>query len=312
MPDAIIWIIGAALLIAGGGALTRGALGFAAGAGVPARVAAATIVAFGASAPEVGAAMGLVRDGLAASVPAMTASANLANIALVLGLAALIAPAPTVGAGVRRGALVAAFTAILLAAWALSGVSAGLMAGLAALAACAVHVWLQERAAASGDPDPEAVDHHDIYALERAPRSWGASAGLAAFGIGLLIAGSLIGVPAAVALGGPDPAGPGPWLGLAATAPELGAALAAALTGRLAIAVPAAFSGVIFNGLAVTGLALLFAPTAVPDGRSETLVLAGACVVLAFAARTLLKAPVGRFEGALYLAGFVAILVLSG
>jgi cation:H+ antiporter len=306
------WIAGAALLFAGGGALTRGALGLAAGARMPARAAAATIVAFGASAPELASAFGLVRFGLEPAVPAMTATAVLANVLLVIGLAALIARVPANGPGARRGAIAAAATGIVLAIWALSGATAGILAGAIALAVCAAHAWGLEQAAAAGEPDPETEGHEDVYTRQRAPKGIAGALGLVALGLAGLGAGTWLAVPAAASLGGATAANTGLWLGMAAIAPELGAALAAALTGRSGMIVPAAFAGVVFNGLAVNGAAALAAPLGVADGRIEAMVLLAGAAATALALRSLVKAPVGKVEGLVGLLAFLVALVLSG
>lgn len=306
------WLAGAALLFAGGGALTRGALGLAARGGMPARAAAATIVAFGASAPEFAAAYGLLRLDLSAAAPAMTATAVLGNVLLVIGLAALVAAVPASGPGARRGAIAAAATGLVLVVWSLSGAIAGVVAGALALAVCAAHAWGLERAAASGSPDPETEGHEDVYAQHRAPAGVAGAFGLMALGVAGLAAGAWLGVPAAASLGGSASANTGLWLGLAAIAPELGAALAAALTGRSGMIVPAAFAGVVFNGLAVNGAVALAVPLSLETGRVDTLVLAAGIAAVTLAARTLVRAPVGRLEGAVWLGAFAAALIASG
>lgn len=310
--EAGAWLLGAGLMFAGGTALTRGALGLAAAARTPARVAAATIVAFGASAPEFAAAFGLLQFDAADAVPAMTATAVFANVFLVLGLAALLARVPADGPGARRGAIAAGASALVLAIWAVSGAVAGVIAGALALAVCAAHAWGLERAAVSGEPDPETEGHEDVYRQHDAPRSPLISLGFMVVGLAALGAGAWLAVPAAGTLGAGEPANTGLWLGFAAIAPELGAALAAALTGRAGMIVPAAFAGVVFNGLAVNGAAALLQPLTVVEGRVERLVLAAAIAAAALALRTLIRTPVGRAEGAAWLAALIAALVLSG
>ena len=95
-------IIGLVLLLAGGFSMVRGASDLAESYGVPPLVVGLTVVAFGTSAPElVVNIVGALQGQTALAFGNITGS-NLANIGLVLGLAAVITPIALEGKIIRR------------------------------------------------------------------------------------------------------------------------------------------------------------------------------------------------------------------
>ena len=100
---ALFWLFcGLTLLLIGGTALVRGASGVAQSLGVPPVVIGLTVVAFGTSAPElVVTVIGALRGESDIAFGNVLGS-NLANLGLVLGLAALMQPIRMEGQVVRR------------------------------------------------------------------------------------------------------------------------------------------------------------------------------------------------------------------
>ncbi|MFK7977260.1 MAG: calcium/sodium antiporter [Halioglobus sp.] len=95
-------LVGLALLLAGGTALVHGASGVASTYGVSPLVVGLTVVAFGTSAPElIVNVVGALREESALAFGNVVGS-NLANLGLVLALAALIKPMTIQGQIVRR------------------------------------------------------------------------------------------------------------------------------------------------------------------------------------------------------------------
>jgi cation:H+ antiporter len=92
LAQSLIFIFGLILLIAGAEWLVRGSSNFAAAFGIRPVIIALTFVAFGTSAPE--AAVGIVAVIKGASTIALgdVIGSNIANVGLVLGVAALISP----------------------------------------------------------------------------------------------------------------------------------------------------------------------------------------------------------------------------
>ena len=95
-------ILGLLLLLAGGFSMVRGASDLAESYGVPPLVVGLTVVAFGTSAPElVVNVVGALQGQTALAFGNITGS-NLANIGLVLGVAAVITPIALEGKIIRR------------------------------------------------------------------------------------------------------------------------------------------------------------------------------------------------------------------
>ncbi len=98
----VLILLGLVLLLCGGAAVVSGASGLAARFGVSPLMIGLTVVAFGTSAPEL--VVNLLASARGASALAFgnVAGSNLANLALVLGAAALISPVTIQGQIVRR------------------------------------------------------------------------------------------------------------------------------------------------------------------------------------------------------------------
>ncbi len=111
----VLLLLGLLLLLGGGAALVNGASGLAQRLGVPPLVIGLTIVAFGTSAPELVINLLAAVRGTTELAFGNVVGSNLANIGLVLGLAALIRPVTIEGELVRRELpLLLLATAVLL------------------------------------------------------------------------------------------------------------------------------------------------------------------------------------------------------
>jgi cation:H+ antiporter len=121
-PDTAWWfaIIGLLMLMAGGQLVVREAATLAARLGMPSLMIGVVVVGFGTSAPELATAMQATVNGAPALAFGNAIGASLANLLLVLPVAAMLQPIPVTRAAVWRESL------------AVVG-AAGLMAGLAFL-----------------------------------------------------------------------------------------------------------------------------------------------------------------------------------
>jgi cation:H+ antiporter len=98
----ILLILGLTLLLAGGFSMVRGASDLAESYGVPPLVVGLTVVAFGTSAPELVINIVGALEGQTALAFGNITGSNLANIGLVLGVAAVISPIALEGKIIRR------------------------------------------------------------------------------------------------------------------------------------------------------------------------------------------------------------------
>lgn len=96
----LLLIAGLVFLIAGGEALVRSATGIALKADIPPLIVGLTVVSIGTSAPELFASVSAAIQGSPGLAVGNVVGSNIANLALVLGLTALIYPIP-----IFRGAI---------------------------------------------------------------------------------------------------------------------------------------------------------------------------------------------------------------
>lgn len=123
--DATMLILGLVLLLAGGAGLVSGASRLATRVGVSPLVVGLTVVAFGTSAPElVVNILGAMRGETGLAFGNVVGS-NLANLGLVLGMAALICPVKIEGQIVRRELPLLMLGTTILAVMALDSVLEG-------------------------------------------------------------------------------------------------------------------------------------------------------------------------------------------
>lgn len=98
----LLLIGGLAVLIGGGEVLVRGSVGIAAKFKLSPLVIGMTIVSFGTSAPELIVSLKAALNGFPEIAIGNVVGSNIANIALVLGLTAIILPIPVAVATLRR------------------------------------------------------------------------------------------------------------------------------------------------------------------------------------------------------------------
>ncbi|MBU0681635.1 MAG: calcium/sodium antiporter [Proteobacteria bacterium] len=102
MIDVVLLVVGLALLLGGGDLLVRGASALAQGLGVSSLAIGLTVVAFGTSAPELSINLLAALKGNGAISFGNIIGSNIANIGLILGVAALIKPLDIQGTIISR------------------------------------------------------------------------------------------------------------------------------------------------------------------------------------------------------------------
>ncbi|BAU94046.1 sodium/calcium exchanger (plasmid) [Methylorubrum populi] len=321
MDVALSILGGLALLVLGGEFLVRGAVQLAERMGVSPLLIGLTLVGFGTSTPELVTSVQAALIGSSGIAVGNIVGSNIANILLILGLAALISPiAVPSGALKRDGVLVVATAALLaLVGWTLAlerWVGALFVAGLVAYI---VYAWRQERV--GGDGHTAAFEKAEAFeAVHAGVHQAGASApkaGLA--GVALSLAFALGGLALVVLGGGYLVEGAialaqrfgisETVIGLTIVAvgtsmPEFVTSVVAAIRRQSDVALGNVLGSNIYNILGIGGLTALIAPTAVPPeiARFDNLVmLAVSGLLLAFAWTGL---RIGRREGAALVLGY--------
>jgi cation:H+ antiporter len=304
----LIWLslaAGLALLLGGGEALVKGSVAVASRLGVSPLLIGLTLVGFGTSTPELVASIQAALVGAPGIAVGNVVGSNIANILLVLGIAAVILPVATTKEAFRRDGAVLIGVSLLMTAvvlWGAIGRSAGL-AFLALLAGYTIYTYLTERQA----PDDASAAVHAAEAEAVAPRAMalGLALALAVGGIAAVLLGASLLVNAAIeiaeAAGLSDAVIGLTLVAIGTSLPELATASMAAFRGQADVAFGNLVGSNIFNVLGIAGATAVVTPIAIP----AEIVRLDIWVMLATAALLVVFAVTGwrvsRREGAVFL-----------
>jgi cation:H+ antiporter len=302
--DLLLVAFSLVLLIVGADRLVLGSASAALRLGIPALVVGLTIVAFGTSAPELVVSVEAVRSGQGDLAVGNVVGSNLFNVAVILGLTALLTPLTVDARIVRVDAPLALVAALALPflLWnrSLSPLEGALL--LAVLVAHTVLAYLKGRRDASPEDAPAPVTTH-----------WGFDALWIVVGLGLLVTGSELLVVNAVDVArqlGVNDAVIGLTIVAAGTSmPELATSVVAALRRQGDIAVANVVGSNLFNILAILGVASL-AGDLRTDGIGALDYATVVLVSLALVAMLLRRPRLGRPEGVVLLAAYAVYVAL--
>lgn len=298
---------GLVLLVVAGDALVQGAVALSLRLGISALVVSLTVVAFGTSAPELLVSIEAALDGATGLVYGNIVGSNIANVLLVLGAPALIAPIAVGQPGLRRNyAIMIAASALLIAVCALGGLN--LWVGILFLGLVIAVVLDTYRMAARGRIDA---------GLDDAPE------GMSAVKIAIFIVAGVVGLPigahlliegarsVAVVFGVSEAAIGLTLVAIGTSLPELATTIMAAIRRQADVAVGNVVGSNMFNILAVAGGAALFAPLPTPPGFLEFdlwIMLAASLILAPF---ILGKRGFGWPTGLAFLAAYVVYIVVA-
>ena len=309
----ILLVSGLAALILRAEGLVRGGVGLARRIGVSPALIGVTIVAWGTSTPELVVSVDAALKGIDGIAVGNVVGSNIANVLLILGLAATIAPIAVDPRAVRRDTLASLGASALFIGVALTAPFLTLWHGLAflgLLAALTVGTWLHDRA--NGTPSA-ALHAAESEEVGRVPINPALAAAMVLGGVGLLVLGAHLLVEAAVTLArgfGVSEVVIGLTLvAIGTSLPELVTSLVAAVRRHSDVALGNVLGSNIYNILAILGVASLVAPVSIPSQISQTdmwVMLAAAVAVLP----AMLDGKVGRPLALAMLAGYAAYVGL--
>lgn len=295
----LLIIIGAVLLYFGAEGLVRGSASLATRVGISPLIAGLTIVAFGTSAPELSVSLSSALGGHSDIALGNVIGSNIFNIAVILGIAALIQPLQIRLAVIRRDIpvmLIASAIAFLLI---LSG-NFSRLAGVGLLLCLAPYLYFTIRSAKAvgSDFQEESADPSPLLS-----KSWMIDLLVLAAGLGVLLVGSRLFVDGATsfakALGISDAV-----IGLTIVAagtslPELATSVVAALRKQSDIAIGNVVGSNIFNVFCILGATATVSPiNALQIGlRDGVVMLLVSAILLPFA---LTGRRISRVEGAVF------------
>ncbi len=309
--DAGLLLLGGLMLYFGAEWLVRGAAGLARALGVAPLVIGLTVVSYGTSAPEL--AVNIIASTSGSSELALgnVVGSNIANIGLILGLTALIAPPSVDGSLIRRELplLVLATMALplVLLDSVVGRIDAAIFAAGALLFTYAAFKWAGR--------DPNTADEMPEEVPET--RSRLLLSGLLIVGLVALVGGGKLFVTGAVqialVLGMSERLVGLTIVAIGTSLPELAASLVAALRGHSELAVGNVVGSNIFNILLILGVTGLIHPIAgsIDAMKFDLSVLVAVTLVCVLFMRR--RRVITRPEGVVLLAcyfGFIAAAVM--
>ncbi len=315
---------GALLLYFGAEWFVGGASGLALALRVPQLLVGLTVVAYGTSAPEVVVGVEAAHSGHGEVALGNVVGSNIANIGLILGLAALIKPARVNGALRRRELPVLVASTAMIPLLLLDGrVSRGEASGLvlAAIGYTAWMVWAARTAAAVARANQDALAESEAADVAGAPKPIGTlRAGLTAvIGLAVLLVGGNLFIGGAVsvarAVGMSDQLVGLTIVAVGTSLPELVTSVIAARRGHSDLAVGNVVGSNIFNSLLCLGAAALAGNVGatLQTVRTDLVGLVVMTALVAVFIRS--ERTISRVEGAIALAlyvAFTAILIVRG
>lgn len=311
----VLLIAGLALLLGGAELLVRGASQLAVSLGISPLVVGLTVVSYGTSAPELAIGIGSALDGQPDIVLGNVMGSNIANVLLILGLAALVAPLVVTRRLVWLDVPVMVALSLLVTLLALDGhlerwLGAALL--LASLGYTCLQVVLGRR---EGAAMARAVDAPEPAASPRWRNVLWVLLGLCLLALGAqwLVDGA---VSIAQALGVSELVIGLTVVAVGTSLPEIAATLAAVRRGQSDMAVGNIVGSNLFNLMLVLGSVVAISPGGLAVGEAAVhfdlpvmTAVAVACLPIFFTGHR-----IGRREGALFLGyyiAYIAFLVLS-
>ena len=306
----VLLIVGFILLWRGADFLVSGAVGLAERMGISQLVVGLTVVAMGTSAPEVAAAIAAVLSGKGDIAIGNVYGSNIANLALIGGIVALLRPLHVQASTLRRE--IPAMLGVALLLWpAMRNLAISRIDAVALLFVFGVMIVYTIRTARSG-PVSESIQ--EAMATVDPPGTLSRDIGFVALGLVTLAIGARAAVTGAVSIGsriGLSDAVIGSTIVAVGTSlPELITCVVAARKGHHDISVGNLVGSNVFNTLFVTGVAAMVHPFHVTArfarGWDYWIMLA---VSLLFAGTAVLGGRViQRRSGIILLATYIAYL----
>jgi cation:H+ antiporter len=304
--DIVRVVAGLVILVIAADRLVLSAVRIAKVLDVSAIIIGAVIVGFGTSVPEFVVSAVAASDGNLELAMSNVVASNIANVTLVLGVAALMAVIATKTAVIRREGLLMLGSVTLLAAFLLSG-SVGRIAGVVLLVAMvgALVILLRWSRDAEAEADLDTIDaDKNPLAVEVV---YGLVALVATMVAGRVLLDGVVGIGAELGLG---VVFMGVVTGVGTSLPELSAAVSAARRKQTDIVLGNVLGSNTFNSLGVAGLAAVVGPGEV-GGLGAPVVVLMVAAALAAGIFAYTKQRISKLEGLILLAVFAGFAVLA-
>ena len=272
-----------------------------------------TVVAYGTSAPEIGASLVAVLRGSPGLAVGNVIGSNAANLGLVLGITAVACPFLVARGLMRREFGLMLVSTLLLWPFAVAGViprAAGIvfLAGLVAFNLVSVR-WGRRTEPAPGGGD----GHGGAAANPTTPEPFGRNLGLTVLGLAVLLIGAELlvrgGADTARGLEVSETTIGFTLVALGTSLPELAASIAAVRAGQVQMAAGNVIGSNLFNVLGALGLSAVAVPVAIEPALAFAEIPGVVAITLLAGLFMLTGRRVARIEGILLLASYAVFAV---
>ena len=315
LMDLVLTVFGLGILVVGGELTLRGAIGLARLLGVSAAMIGLTVVAFGTSAPELVVSLQATLDGSPDIAIGNVIGSNIANILLVLGVGALIAPLICDPGSVRRDGTAMMASMVLLAGLGLTGVINAWQGALMLVTLVAYVTWSYRLDRRNGTAVAD-LHAREVEETAGVPVATWLVLLYVVVGLLALIGGAKLLVDGAIgvarAAGISEPVIGLSLVAIGTSLPELAATAVAAWRRHTDVAVGNVLGSNLFNVMLILGAASMASPLPIADEfvRVDMWVMLGAGIVLIPVMVTGWK--ISRGEGILLLILYTAYIASMG
>lgn len=314
--DYILLIVGLVLLTYGANLLTKGCVGMAARFRVPEFIVGLTVMAVGTSMPELTVSTLSAINGNSDMAIGNVTGSNIFNTLIILGICAMIRPMVFTKENIRRDIPICIAVSALLLVMALyigTPEGVGRVEGIILFLLYIAFVLYSIRSAKKDAPDAEAGT--DDGKQTEATMGWGKILFFIVVGLAGLIYGGNLCLDSATAIArawGVSEAIIAITIVAAGTSlPELASSVAAIANGKLSLALGNIIGSNVANILLILGLCGSIKPLTMGGITPlDMWMVVGSAVLLLLSALAIGQRRITRFEGVLYLAIYVAYVVL--
>jgi cation:H+ antiporter len=312
----VLLVLGLVLLVGGAELLVKGASGLATSAGISPLVVGLTVVAFGTSAPELAVSISAGLSGQGDIALGNVVGSNIANVLLILGVSALVAPLVVSRQLVRLDVPLMIGVSVLLLLLSMDGAVSRLdgvllVVGIVTYTTAMIRLGRRDASATAARAHALATERGEVVVPQAGP-GLAVQVALLLAGLALLVLGSRWLVNGAVAIAtlmGVSQLVIGLTVVAVGTSlPEIATSILATLRGARDLAVGNVVGSNLYNILAILGISAAISPGGIPVAPAALgfdipvmIAVAVACLPVAFNGYM-----IARWEGALFLGYYLA------
>ena len=307
--DYLFLLLGLVILTVGAELLTKGCVGMAARFHVPEFIIGLTVMAVGTSMPELTVSVMSALKGSTDMAIGNVTGSNLFNTLIILGICSMVRPMVFTKENVRRDIPICIGASLLMLVFALYiGQGISRWQGAIMLALYVAVIWYSVRSAKQGAPEEESAG-------DSSSMGWGRVIIYIIVGLAGLIYGGNTCLESATSIArawGVSEAVIAITIVAAGTSlPELASSLSAIANGKLSLALGNVIGSNIANILLILGTSGLIKPLTMGGITPlDVWMVFGSSVLLLLSALAIGQRRITRFEGAIYLAIYVAYVIL--